>query len=66
MLVRFIAVSIMGMSIVELSLSWAEYHFRQTPVSIPEVVLWGIVFLAGVVILIMAKTVADWIADKLE
>jgi hypothetical protein len=66
MLVRFSAACLMGMSLIELTLSWAEYHFRQQPISIPSAVLWGILFVAGVIILIKAKSVADWLSDKLE
>jgi len=66
LLVRFTAACLMGMSIVELALYWAEFKFRQVPVNIPLAVLWGIVFLAGIAVLIKAKSIADWISDKLE
>ena len=64
--VRFTAACLMGMSVVTLVLYWAEYKFRHVPVNIPVAALWGIVFLAGVAVLIKAKSVADWISDKLE
>jgi hypothetical protein len=66
MFVRFVAACFMGMSVVELALYWAEYKFRQIPVNALFSALWIILFLAGVVILIKAKAVADWISDKLE
>lgn len=66
LLVRFTAACLMGMSIVELALYWAEFKFRQVPVSVPFAVLWGMVFLAGVAVLIRSKSIADWISDKLE
>jgi tellurite resistance protein TehA-like permease len=66
MFVRFVAACVMGMSVVELALYWAEYRFRQVPVSPFLSALWGVSFLAGMVLLIKAKAVANWISDKLE
>ena len=51
MFVRFIAAALMGMSLVEFSLAWAEYHFRHMPVNVWSAVLWGIAFLAGIVMI---------------
>jgi hypothetical protein len=66
MFVRFVAAIFMGMSVVELSLYWAEHKFRQMPVDFFFSALWVILFLAGVVILIKARAVANWISDKLD
>ena len=66
MFVRFVAVCFMGMSVVELGLYLAEYKYRQMPVNVFLSALWVVLFLAGVVILIRAKALADWISDKLE
>jgi hypothetical protein len=66
MFVRFVAAGFMGMSVVEIALDWAEFKFRQVPVNIPLAALWIILFLVGVVILIKARAVADWISEKLE
>ncbi len=66
MLVRFIAAALMGMSLVEFSLAWAEYHFRHVPVNVWSAVLWGIAFLAGIVMLAKAGDLARWIDNKLE
>ena len=66
MLVRFVAACLMGMSLVELTLYWAEYHFRKVPVSIFFSALWVVLFLAGIVMLVKAKALANWIEDKLE
>ena len=66
MFVRFVAACCMGMSVVELALYWAEFRFRQVPVSPFYSALWVILFLVGAGILIKAKAIANWIADKLE
>jgi hypothetical protein len=66
MFVRFAAVCVMGMSLVELTLNWAEFAFRHQPLDIISIVIWVILFCAGIVALIKARAIADWIADKLE
>jgi len=66
MFVRFVAACCMGMSMVELTLYWAEYKFRQVPVSVFFSALWIILFMAGVVALIRAKAIAQWLSDMLE
>jgi len=66
MFVRFVAACCMGMSVVELALFWAEYRFRHMPINPFLSALWVIVFLVGTVILVKAKAIASWIADKLE
>jgi len=54
------------MSVVELALYWAEHKFRQMPVNTLLSALWVVLFLAGGVILIKARAIANWISDKLE
>lgn len=66
MLVRFIAACLMGMSVVELALYWVEYKFRNAPVNIFFSALWIVLFLLGMVVLIKAKAIAEWISDRLE
>jgi len=65
MLVRFIAASLMGMSIVELALYAVEYKFRHISVNILLSTLWIVAFLVGATILIKAKAIAGWISDRL-
>ena len=66
MLVRFVAVSCLGMSLVELALGWAEHHFRQESVSAWFAALWSLLFIAGIVMLAKAEVLAEWIEDKFE
>ena len=57
----------MGMSVVELTLTWAEYKFQPRADATPSFPRCAVIlFLAGVVVLIKAKAVANWISDKLE
>jgi hypothetical protein len=66
MLVRFVAACAMSMSVIELALGFAEFKFRGTPVNVFIAALWGILFLIGVVILVKAKSIAEWISDKMD
>ena len=66
MFVRFVAACCMGMSVVSLSLYWAEFKFRHVPINPFLSALWVILFLVGTAILVKAKAIANWIADKLE
>jgi hypothetical protein len=66
MLVRFIAVALIGLGVVELSLAWLESRARHTPLRIVEVVLPAILFALGVAVLIKAGALAKWVSDKLD
>jgi len=66
MLVRFVAACCLAMSVIEIALVAAEFKYRGTPINIFSVVLWSLLFLVGLIILIRARAVADWLADKLD
>jgi hypothetical protein len=66
MLVRFIAVALMGISVVELVLYWLESDAHHTPLQTSRSVLLAVPFVLGVVILIKARAVAEWISDKFD
>jgi hypothetical protein len=66
MLVRFIAVSLVGVSLVELALYWAVSAAHHTPVQIFPCALKSIPAALGVICLIKARALAQWIADKFE
>jgi len=66
MLVRFIAVSLIGVSVVELALYWVISSSHRTPVETFPCILKSIPAVLGVVILIKAKAVAEWISNKLD
>jgi hypothetical protein len=66
MLVRFIAVALMGLGVVELSLAWLESSARHTPLRFFDVILPVILFALGVAGLIKAGSLAKWISDKLD
>jgi hypothetical protein len=66
MLVRFIALSLIGWTVVELVLYWVIAQHNRTAMQIFPCVLKSIPFLLGVVILIKSKSLAAWVSEKLE
>jgi hypothetical protein len=66
MLVRFIAVSLIGISVVEIALYWVLSSAHHTPMQTFSCVLKSMPAVAGIVILIKARAVADWLSDLLD
>jgi putative effector of murein hydrolase LrgA (UPF0299 family) len=66
MLVRFVAVAIIGLSLLEAGLYVARNLVRHLPVGIVHCALLTVPLVFGIVILARSKAVAEWLADKLE
>ena len=66
MLVRFIAVSLIGVSVVELALYWVVSSSHRTPMETFPCVLKLIPAVLGIVVLVNARAVAEWISNKLD
>ena len=68
MFVRLIGVLLVVASILELGLYWAECAFAKPPVPVEKIpcALKLIPAAIGLVILIKAKAIAEWISDKLD
>lgn len=66
MLVRFIAVALIGWAVTELALYWVICRHDNKPVEILPCILKSIPLLAGLVTVIKAKPIAEWVADKLD
>jgi len=82
MLVRFVSVAMIGLSVLAEGLYVADcfahsgFHrndpsspnFSRPPVAISKVhcALLAVPFLAGVVLLVASKPVAEWLSDKLD
>jgi len=66
MLVRFVAVALIGLGMVELSLAWITSSTRHTPMRVADFVLPAILLVAGVAALIKAHVLAEWVANKLD
>ena len=66
MLVRFVAVALIGWATVELVLYVVICRHKAVPVEIFPCVIKSLPFIAGVAVLIKARTLAEWLADKLD
>jgi hypothetical protein len=66
MLVRFVGAALIGLSLVEVSLDWLESAARHAPLEVSRGVLPAIALVIGLVILIKAGAIAEWISEKLD
>ena len=66
MLVRFIALSLMGVTLVNLVLYWVVSQHNQTKMTIFPCVLKSIPAALGIVVLIKSRAIAEWISNKLD
>jgi hypothetical protein len=66
MLVRIIAAALIGWAVVDVSLYLVLRNQNQQPVEVLPVVLKSIPFVVGVIFFIKARSLADWISDKLD
>ena len=66
MLVRFIALGLMGWSLVELALYVAVCRHNHVELQISKSVMRLLPLLAGIVVLVKAKALAEWISNTLD
>ena len=66
MLVRFTAIGLIGLSLLELGLYGGECYVHHQPVQIFHAVLLFIPFVLGIVVLAKARAVAEWISNKFD
>ena len=66
MLVYFIAIGLIGLSVLELGLYGGECFVHHQPVQIFHAVLLFIPFVLGIVVLARARAVAEWISNKFD
>jgi len=66
MLVRFIGISLLAVSLVDLALYWVVAEHNQTAVAIFPCILKSIPAFIGLFLLVKARAVAEWISNKLD
>jgi len=66
MLVRFIAVALIGWAFVEIGLYLLICRHNGLPVQPVPCVIKSLPLIAGLVILVKAKSAARWVSDKLD
>jgi len=66
MLVRFVAVAVIGISVLMAGLDAADNLVHHLPVGIIHCGLLLVPAVLGIVILVRSRPVAEWLADKLD
>ena len=66
MLVRFIAATLIGWAVVDVALYWFLCQHNHVPMKIFPCILKSIPALLGIVVLIKARAIAEWISNKLD
>ena len=66
MLVRIIALALIGWAVAEVALYMAVSHHNQQPVAIGKVLVKSLPIVVGAVVMIKARAIADWLADWLD
>lgn len=66
MLVRIIAAALIGWAVVDLALYWVICSHNHKPVEVLTCILKALPLLVGVIFLIKAKSLAEWVSDKLD
>ena len=66
MLVRFIALALIGWAVAEVALYWVVCRHNNVPPEIIRLITKSLPLLAGAVILIKARAIAEWVSDKLD
>jgi hypothetical protein len=66
MLVRFVAAALIGWAVVDLALYWLIAQHNHTVLKIFPCIMKSIPCVLGIVILIKARAVAEWVSNKLD
>jgi hypothetical protein len=66
MLVRFVAVAVIGLSLLEMGLCVAGNLVHHLAVGMVHCALLTVSLALGIVILAKSKAVAEWLSDKFE
>ena len=66
MLVRFIAAALIGWTFVELALYWVIARHNNTSLDIFRCILKSIPSVLGIVMLVKARAIAEWISNKFD
>ena len=66
MLVRFIAVALIGWALAELALYLAICHHKDVPVAAVPCITKSLPFVVGVAVLVKSKSLAEWLSDRLD
>ena len=66
MLIRFIAAALVGWALVDVTLYLVVARHKELPVEVLPCVVKSIPAVAGILLLIKARAIAEWLADKFD
>ena len=66
MLVRFAAIALMGLGLIDLGLHWAERFAHHAPMQAFDFAIPSICFVLGIVVLIKASSIAEWVSNRFD
>jgi uncharacterized membrane protein HdeD (DUF308 family) len=66
MLIRVVAAALIGWAVADIALYCVLRQHKNLPVEIIPCILKSISAVAGIIILIKAKSIAEWISEKLD
>lgn len=66
MLVRIVALALVGWTIAEIALYWVVCRHNNQPLEVLKIIVRALPLLIGVIVLIKAKSVAEWVSDFLD
>lgn len=66
MLVRFIAAALLGWALIDLTLYFVVARHKELPVETLPCLVKSLPAVVGVAVLIKARAIAEWLADKLD
>jgi len=66
MLVRFVAAALIGWTLVEITLYVLVARHNDAPVKVVPCIIRSLPMIAGLAMLVKARAVAEWVADKLD
>ena len=66
MLVRFVAAALIGWAAIEVMLYVLICRHNNVPVSVVPCIIKSIPLVVGVVVLVKARAIAEWVSEKLD
>ena len=66
MLIRIIALALIGWAVAELVLYWAVCQHNNQPAEFVKIIFKSLPLLAGLAMLIKARALAEWLSDLLD
>lgn len=66
MLVRIIAVALIGWAVADMALYWVVCNHNNQSIEVLKMVLKSLPLLAGIICLIKSKALAEWVSSFLD